>query len=71
MNPPTLPQWVAPFCCTAPFCALIGLSISGAFGASVSTPALVSLVLLCGKITSWVLNIPPGLPRIARIENSK
>lgn len=71
MNPPTLPKWVAPFCCSAPFFALIGLSIAAAFGASVSASAFVSLVLLCGKITGWVLNVRPGLPRIARIEHGK
>lgn len=74
MNPPiqtVLPSWVAPFCCTAPFCALIVFSISVLCGASVSTPVLVCLVLLCGRITGWVLNAPPRFPLQARIENSK
>ena len=58
MRTPILPNWVAPFCCVMPFCALLGFSVSGAFGASVSNPGLICLVVLCGKITGWVLNEP-------------
>lgn len=74
MNPsvqPPLPTWVAPFCCTAPFCALIALSISAPFGTSVSTPCLVCLVLLCGRITGWVLNVPARFPLPTRVGNGK
>ena len=68
---PALPIWVAPFCCTAPFCALIVFSMSALFGASVSTPGMICLVLLCGRITGWVLNVPPRFPPQTRIGNSK
>jgi hypothetical protein len=60
MDSPKLPKWVAPFCCIAPYCALIGLSFSAAWGANVGTPALIALVLLCGKTTGWVLNNQPA-----------
>jgi len=65
MDSPTLPKWVSPFC------ALIGFSISAACGANLSTPAVISLVLLCGKITGWVLNMSPRFPLATRIENGK
>jgi len=74
MNPPiepALPMWVAPFCCVSPFCTLIIFSISALCGASTSTPGLVCLVLLCGRIAGWVLNVPQRFPLQARIENSK
>ena len=71
MDSPTLPKWVAPFCCVAPFCALVGFSISAACGTSVSAPALIALVLLCGKTTGWVLNIPPVAVLVARDASGK
>lgn len=58
MNTPNLPNWVAPFCCAMPFCALLAISVSLAFGASVSTIGLICLTVLCSKITGWVLNVP-------------
>lgn len=74
MNPPVqpaLPTWVAPFCCITPFCALIVLSISTLYGTSINTPGLICVVLLCGKITGWVLNVPARFPPQGRLENSK
>ena len=71
MHTPNLPGWVAPFCCVMPYCALLVFSVSAAFGASLSTPGLVCLTLLCGRITGWVLNVPPRFPALNRIEHGK
>lgn len=71
MNAPNLPNWVAPFCCAAPFCALIVFACSALCGVSTSTPGLICLVLLCGKITGWVLNVRPGVQLPPRIESRK
>jgi hypothetical protein len=65
MNPPIhsqLPSWVAPFCCVAPFFALIGFAIAGICGAAVGSPGLICLILLCGKTTGWVLQVPTTHP---------
>jgi len=70
MYTPNLPSWVAPFCCAMPFCALLVFSVSAAFGETVSTPGLVCLILLCGKITGWVLYGPPCSTQY-RIEHGK
>ena len=70
MNTSDLPYWVAPFCCATPFCALLAFSVSPAFGATISTPGLICLILLCGRITGWVLNRPNRL-LLNRIENRK
>lgn len=66
--PSSLPCWIAPFCCVAPYCALIGFSLSGLLGGQVSTPGLISLVFLCGKVTEWVLRNPVKASSVVRIE---
>jgi len=74
MIPPlrtTLPSWLAPFCCVIPFCALIALSMSALCGAPMSTPGLICLVLLCGKITGWVLNVQPQLPKQGQVDSGR
>jgi hypothetical protein len=71
MNTPRLPAWVAPICCVSPFLALIGFSINSALGGQVGSPALVCLVILCGKIISVMLyhsNDSENAPRIGERE---
>jgi len=72
MNPPIhseLPSWVAPLCCVTPFCALVGFAIADICGAAVGSPGLICLVVLCGRITAWVLQVPsPRPPLENRIE---
>ncbi len=71
MNTPRLPAWVAPICCVTPFMALVGFSVTAGFGASVGTPVLVCLIILCGKIISSLLNGPNVDAQHPTIENSK
>ncbi len=67
---PQLPSWVAPFCCAAPFCALIGFAVAGICGTTIGSAGLIALVVLCGKTTASVLDVPstPRAPLHRRIE---
>jgi hypothetical protein len=71
MFPPKLPVWVPTFCCIVPHCALLGLSLAAFSGASVSTPAMFCLVLLCGKITGWTLSVNQHISPQQTIERGK
>lgn len=50
-----LPPWVKPFCCAAPFLALLGFAIAGIAGTTIGSAGFLGLVALCAKITDWVL----------------
>ncbi len=71
MKTPRIPTWVAPFCCVTPFVALIGFSVTTGFGAAVGTPALICLIVLCGRIISTLLNDPKIEQEFPKIENRK
>jgi hypothetical protein len=67
MNAPRLPVWVASFCCVTPFVALIAFAATASSGATVGTPALICLVILCGKIVGKLLNDPHIEPDFRKI----
>lgn len=63
MKTPILPIWVLSFCCMAPFVSLLVLSICVAFGATISTPGLLCLTLLCGHVVKGIFVIHHPIPQ--------
>lgn len=58
-QPSKLAHWIPDFCCVAPFCTLLLLSIAAICGATIGSTVMFGLICLCGKTTHWVL-MPPA-----------
>jgi len=55
-----LPLWLSILCCVAPLFALCCLAIAAVAGRSVNSAAMIAVVILCNKITSFLLNDDPS-----------
>lgn len=56
---PRLPKWLPPLCCLAPHCALVSVAAASISGTPINYVVWVPLVVLCHRITAWVLRVPP------------
>lgn len=55
-----MPLWLSILCCVTPLFALCCLAIAPLAGRSVSSAAMIAVVFLCNKITSFLLNDDPS-----------